>query len=688
MIEFSVNWWWVFIDLLLSAGVTFLFYRKDSTLISLSKRLKYTLFFLRFFVIFCLLFLLLNPILTAFKTSNQEPVLLFLMDNSESIALTHKDTIKLKKDISQFTNQLNSIAKTEVSAFDKSLLPQNQLNFKGKSTNFQSMMNELENNYLQSNVVAVVLVSDGIVTEGANPLDVSLLGIPVFALGLGDTSVRKDLIVKQVYHNKITYLNNEFPVEIQGLAKNAIGNTLKIKVFYDGKLMNEQRFSISLIQQDFSFSTKIKAIGVGTHKITAIIEEVKGEITISNNSLNSYIDVLDERQKIVVLFQNPHPDIAAFKNSFLGNDNFKLETRAFKDGLIDLSKYNLVLVFGMPDNKNDFKIWEEKLLKSPANVLFVLNSAVNFSYFSPSIVSFKSRVNQSNDAFPLLNSNFDLFNFSKDELNIMSNYPPLSVPYGNIVLPFEVSTLFYQKIASVNTELPLISFGDFVNKKIGFIFGEGIWRWKLQEARNNFDGETPVFNHLIQQISKFMFIQEEKSNFMLDYKKSILEDEKMIIGAQLYNKTYEKINNAEVSLQLKSDNKKVLNFILPKTDDGYLLDIGLLSPGEYQFTANTIFDGKKLSRIGRFIVNEIKLESINLQANHQLLKQLSNRFKGDFQTFANRDKLLSKIKSLEFKNKTFYDKIKEGLINYKWIALLLILLINVEWFLRKWYGTI
>ena len=46
------------------------------------------------------------------------------------------------------------------------------------------------------------------------------------------------------------------------------------------------------------------------------------------------------------------------------------------------------------------------------------------------------------------------------------------------------------------------------------------------------------------------------------------------------------------------------------------------------------------------------------------------------------------IKALEFKNKTFYDKIKDGLINYKWIALLLIVLINIEWFLRKWYGTI
>ncbi len=174
---------------------------------------------------------------------------------------------------------------------------------------------------------------------------------------------------------------------------------------------------------------------------------------------------MDERQRIVVLYQNPHPDIAAYKNSFLGNDNFKLETRAFKDGLIDLSKYNLVLVFGMPDNRNDFKTWEDKLLKSSANVLFVLNSAVNYSNFSPNLINIKSRVNQSNDAFPLLNPNFDLFAFSKEEQNTMTNYPPLSVPFGDITLPFETSILFHQKIASVNTDLPLITFGDVANKK-------------------------------------------------------------------------------------------------------------------------------------------------------------------------------------------------------------------------------
>ncbi len=686
MVEFSVNWWWASFYLLLAFAITYWFYRKDNLLSTVSKGLKFILFFLRFSVLFCLLFLLLNPILTAYKEFKQEPILLLLTDNSESISLFEKDTSKLKSQIEQFSDKLNVICKTESSAFDKNLVQ--SINFKGKSTNFQSAMNEVENTYLQSNVVGVVLISDGIVTEGANPLDVSMLNVPVFALGLGDTSLRKDLILKEVYHNKITYLNNEFPIEVQGLAKNAIGNTLKIKVLYDGNLISEKSISITQILQDFTFETKLKATQIGTHKITAQVEVIKGEITKSNNVLSSYIDVLDERQRIVVLYQNPHPDIAAYKNSFLGNDNYKLETRAFKEGLIDLSKYNLVLVFGMPDNRNDFRTWEEKLLKSSANVLFVLNSAVNYSFFSPSLISVKSRVNQSNDAVPLFNSNFELFNFSKEEQNTMSSYPPLTVPFGDITLPFEVSTLFYQKIASVHTDLPLITFGDVANKKVGIVVGEGIWRWKLQEARNNPNGETPVFNHMIQQMSKYLFIQEEKSNFMLDYKKSIQEDERMLIGVQLFNKTYEKINTAEVNLQLISKDKKVLNYTFPKTNDAYLLDIGLLSPGEYQFTASTLFNGKKINRTGRFIVNEIKLESINLQANHQLLKRMANLYGGDFQTFSNRDKILEKIKLLDFKNKTFYDKVKDGLINYKWIALLLLVLINIEWFLRKWYGTI
>lgn len=688
MFEFSVNWIWVFCFALLALGGTYFFYQKDKLIASVSKPLKSVLFCLRFIVIFSLLFLLLNPILSAFKEFRQEPVLLFLTDNSESVAFSAKNSNELKQKIKQLKDKTSEIVPTDAFTFDKELNAWDSLNWKGKSTNFQNLHSDLENRYLHSNVAGIVLLTDGIATEGMQALDINWLGVPVFSIGMGDTVLKKDVLVKEIYHNKITFLNNEFPFEISGIAKNAKGENINITVFYDGVQKLKKTITIKDLQQEFSIAGKIKATTAGTHKITVQCQAIRGEVSIQNNSLSSYIDVLDERQRILILYQQPHPDIAAFKNSFLGNDNYQVLTQALKDAEQNLSSYNLVVVFGMPENKNEFKKWENLLMSSSANVLFMLNNSVNSSYFSKEVITIRNGNQQFNDALPVLNSNFNFFTFTKDEQRILSQYPPLSVPFGPISLPYENTPIFFQKIGSVLTDYPLITLGNFQQKKVAWILGEGFWRWKLQEAKNNVNGETPAFNQMVQQLSKYLYLKEEKSSFVLDYQKRFQEDENVIIKAQLYNKNFEKINTPEIYLELKDSKKNLFKYQMSKTMDDYKVDLGRFPPGEYELIAKTELNGKKVQKTGKFVVQEIMIESVDLQAKHLALRSISKLSGGKFYSMNNAYALLEDLKALETKDKVFYEKLKEELIHFRWLAILIIIISSIEWFLRKWYGTI
>ncbi len=78
---------------------------------------------------------------------------------------------------------------------------------------------------------AVIIDGDGIVTRGRDPrLSATRLGVPVHAVMLGDTTVRPDLALKAVEHNRISYLGNEFPLLARVDARHLVGARTQVTV--------------------------------------------------------------------------------------------------------------------------------------------------------------------------------------------------------------------------------------------------------------------------------------------------------------------------------------------------------------------------------------------------------------------------------------------------------------------------
>jgi hypothetical protein len=85
----------------------------------------------------------------------------------------------------------------------------------------------------------------------------------------------------------------------------------------------------------------------------------------------------------------------------------------------------------------------------------------------------------------------------------------------------------------------------------------------------------------------------------------------------------------------------------------------------------------------------LQAELTQTRANFQLLNTLANETNGQFFTYNNLDKITDNIitndniQSIIYKN----SKLNE-LINNKWIFFVILLLLSVEWFIRKWSGSI
>jgi ABC-type lipoprotein release transport system permease subunit len=113
-----------------------------------------------------------------------------------------------------------------------------------------------------------------------------------------------------------------------------------------------------------------------------------------------------------------------------------------------------------------------------------------------------------------------------------------------------------------------------------------------------------------------------------------------------------------------------------------------MAPGSYTFSASTSFDGKAQTATGRFSVENIQLELNNLTAQHNILKSLSIQNGGsyfhhsDFKGLGNEILESNKIKP------TLYSSIRtQMLLEKKWFFFLLLFLLGLEWFLRRYFGS-
>ena len=271
-------------------------------------------------------------------------------------------------------------------------------------------------------------------------------------------------------------------------------------------------------------------------------------------------------------------------------------------------------------------------------------------------------------------------------IQFLANAPPLQAPFGSVEFSGAIDVLAYQKVGNIVLDMPLIYFSQKADSRFGVIMGEGIWRWRLYEQMKN--QSTAGFADFFGKIITYLAVKENKDPFRIQLENEFTENEVVLVGAELYNKSFDLINDPEVKFVFKNDKGDEFESFFVSTSNAYQLDLGKLPQGLYTWAASTSFQDKNYQKSGSFIVREVKIEFLNTVANHRLLNTIAENSGGRFyfpdeltalQTdLKNRDDMVTVV----YQEKEFDD-----LIDYKWVFFLVVLLISVEWFVRKFQGA-
>jgi hypothetical protein len=670
--------------LALGVGYAFLLYSSRYTW---SKSLNRFLFGLRAILATTLLLLLLGPILKQTENMIEKPSLVFLIDNSRSIRETSDSA-----QVMSVLRQADATLKKNDRNVEWSDLGGNPdtIYFNGSSSDLASALRETVNRFEGKNLAGIVLASDGIYNSGLSPLYLPLK-VPVYTIGIGDTTRRMDVVLKNVDYNRIVYQGNKFPLRAEVGVSGLPNQEITVTVLQQGKVVQQQKKN-SGARPLLDFDFQVEAGTQGIQRVEIRVESVTGETNLKNNRANAFVEVVEGRKKILMLARSPHPDVKALRNVVEKNPNYEfiLHIPGVEEAdreFLQPGKIDLLIAHQSPDIENKTTALLSSFIKAKTSVLLIVGQKTALRNL-PAVglaITFDAST-QRDEVQAVLNPNFRDLGFS-DGLNTnISRYPPVQVPFGKFSFPVTAKVILQQRIGSVVTDRPLLFTLEEDQQKIAILTGEGIWKWRLNEFQET--EKTVSFDELFSKLLQYLSTQDDRRKFRsFPLQHEFTSDGPVVIESQVYNDLFEPVYGNTIDLELRDEAGKVTNYRYVTGAGNTRYRIGGLKEGIYRYRASTDLKGKREEVRGEFLLTEQNLEEQNLTADFSLLRQLADNTDGKFYKLAEVHKLTADLSKEEVKSIIHSEESFHPLINLKLVFFLLLALVSLEWFLRKFFGA-
>jgi hypothetical protein len=696
-LTFQYPSWFILFCVLLGVAYAALLYYGTDTFKERSPQLHRWLALLRGTAITLISLLLLAPLLKNRIIETKQPIVVIAQDASESVgaSMPAERLAQYKTDVEALRTKLSEKYEVRTVAFGDATRDTLDFNFRDKVSNVSEALTYAYDQYGTLNLGAIILATDGIYNEGSNPLygNDQNSAAPVYAIALGDTTPRRDLLIKRVLHNKIAFLNDKTTLAADISAFNLSGNqtTLTLSRVEGDQVTPMQNLPININNGTF-FITKefvVDCLKPGLIQYRLSVAKQNGESSAANNVRDIFIEVLDARQKILLYANAPHPDIAALKQTIETNKNYIATIHQQSAGPIDVSKFDFVILHNLPSAGTDISGVLNTLNTNRIPRMFIAGAQTNFIGLNAAqqLVNCQTDGRQTDDVNGRIAKQYAAFTLDPRIADQLPKYAPIKAPFGSFNAGPQSQVLLYRRIGKVDTDQPLLVTGETNGIKTGVLLGEGIWKWRLFNFMQ--DQNHLLFDELFGKTIQYLTLKEDKRKFRVQLEKNIFnENEPIAFSAELYNDSYELVNEPDVALSVKNSEGKEFLFTFNKQGKAYALDAGILPVGNYTYIATTNFNGQKQVADGRFSVRAIEMEMFETTANHGLLRDLARKNGGQMvypnQLTALADSILAQptIKPVIYETTT-----TDPLIHLKWIFGLLVLLLGLEWFLRRYFGA-
>jgi len=710
-LSLSLPGWVFFVLILLLFLLTFVYYRR--TIPPLSGRRKVLLTVVRAGVLGTVLFLLLQPVLQFVYEIRELPTVAVLLDNSSSMKI--KDSFGVRADSVRFIlknapfKENSDSLHFELFTFDGGLhrWQGDSLDFSGNQTNISHAISEVADSLARQNLQAIILISDGQFNQGVNPVKPAAASpVPVYSVAVGDSLPRKDLLISGLQVNRVAYVGKEVPVLVRIIQTGWEGGEVQVRLRQGKKQLAVKRVKLqrSGFEQQVSFA--LKADKAGEFRYTVEIIPREGEITTRNNRASFLLRVLKSKLRVLLLSGQPTFDqrMLVYVLRQLPDIQFTVLTEkspgTFYEGdfrRVQPDSQDVFIFLGFPTERTLQKQLQQifqSVQERKLPLFFLINSNTVLEKLLPwkelLPVEVPSRLIPRENVMAKLTAGGQLHpvtRLTENRQNLLSlwqDLPPvesfgqgLKFRPGNRVLLTEAgdesSSGSPLLVASVQKETKslLLAAADFAG-----------WHLQLQDDPNR----DTFFQTFIERAVKWLANREDIQRVQIRPAKKVFSaGEAVTFSGQVLDEFYHPLDDAEVEIVIQGEGIKRSDVLMAQ-GSYYQYQASGLAPGTYSYRLTARRNGEEIGRAeGKIVVEELELEMQELQANPALMREIALRSGGRFWSAR---QLVKQLKTFRFKQQVHFSKVEHILWNKGYWLVLLVLLLSIEWFLRKRWGLL
>ena len=689
------TWFWVFsISVLIAILATYLSIRNHAEL--------RWLLILRGISLIIALFLLLQPRFKWTETNTIELDWNFYVDNSVSIGYHPALSLQtIKSELSQLVFNLN---KQDVSpylySFSESVSALDNVqswNGKGSSTNLGSVISHIVSD--QEKLAGATIITDGQINQGLDPSQlIQKVEVPVYTLGIGQSTPLVDLSIQSIDAPTVAIKGEDLRINVIINSTGDMKERVNV-ILYHGKKMLGSRYLQtegfgSRAQARFMFTPS----NLGENEYRVKVSTVSQEINIENNQQKFFVTILKDRYKVALITGSPSFNTSVIKRYIRKYPRVELDHFVSrKNGYLPSLKsfwsrpYELIIFDNYPLKELSSKtqrIFSKKIGAEKSSLLWLLGGNVTEKSASSIMPFFHLRMKDqiqtgektlwymttealSRNIFQGLELN--------DGLDFWQNFPPILASYNFESTNDEIVAIAYNQGSDT---VPLMFLGEKQDIR------SAVWaspEFATIHHRLSGTNYSKTFPELWTRLFSWLLkISGDKNLYFRLNKESYQQGEEIIItGTSIGNKNGSK-NQAFITTQNDSLEINSAELRFNPESKRWEGNIWASKPGKYSYEIS-IQDGSAppVKQNGRFIVEESQIELNEVALNSPLLKNLSMKTNGAYYPWATRAELFNKVLPRDRQEKI---NRSTRFNEESWVLVILIVLLTIEWIIRKRIG--
>ena len=706
-----------FLLALAAAAAAFLFYRY--TVPPVPRPTRLVLAAMRGVALALLVILPFQPALHAVFTSWREPAVAVLADDTRSMRIVDRsgDRADMLRSIltGNALSSLGSHAKLAYFTFGTGLkklpaAPGDTLPLDQNGTDIAGALRALAKEKEHSTVDALLLLSDGGYNLGENPVYAAgELAIPVYAVGIGDSSEQKDVLISRIAANDLVYSGVRAPVDVVVKSSGFDGERVEIILAEGTRELDRTTVTLRSGTREYPLQLAYTPEGEGRKQFSVRVSSLPGELTPANNLRRFSARVLRSKLRITILAGSMGPDLTVVKQTLQEEKNFSVRSFAqrtptgFYEGQPDrtiIDSTDCFVLIGLPTASTPpalLDMLKAALTEQDRPVLFIIGPALDYSKLNaiapvlPFTVGATSPAERYVSIHPTAGQirNPLLAVGPSQSADVWDRLPPIFSTRTSFRAKPEATVIGISSAEGAFPAQPLMLSRSVSRQKSIAILGYGIWRWRLM-AQGDAATEQVLFSFLSNAVRWLTTREENRPVRVTPAKESYSENERVDFIGQVYNSAAQPVDNAQIRVTVEREGTVTETDLMPIGEGRYEGSIGGLSEGEYTYHASARLDSAKLGDdAGRLSVGGVNLEYLDTRMNVDVLRQICRGTGGRFLSQSQAGGLDSLLSRESWFRPREVDRTSDiEAWDWHYVLAAIVLLFAAEWFVRKRNGML